>query len=281
MNTRYAERNTAMESKKFTGEQLERYSRHFVLTEIGMSGQAKLLSSKILVIGAGAIGSSSLIYLAAAGVGTLGIADCDNVELSNLQRQIIHNTDSVGTSKLESAKNTIKKHNPDVKVILHEGRVTPENINGIISAYDFIIDATDNFETKFLINDACVLGHKPYSHAGIVRFEGQATTYVPEKGPCLRCLLGRVPPPSDYSTCAQIGVLGAATGITGSIQACEAIKYVLGIGNLLTDRVLKFDALTMNFQTIKTPHALSECSVCGTNPTITSLIENKAEYERS
>lgn len=263
----------------FSGEQLERYSRHFVLPEIGVSGQKRLLQAKILVIGAGALGSAALMYLAAAGVGTIGIADYDNIELSNLQRQIIHRTDRVGTSKAESAKKTITAVNPDVHVNLYPVKLTADNIQDIISQYDFIIDGTDRFESKFLINDACVLSRKPYSHAGVVRFGGQSMTYVPGKGPCLRCLLGSVPPASETMTCSQAGVLGAAAGILGNIQALEAVKYLLGTGNLLTGRILSFDGLKMNFHITKIPDSSPCCSVCGKNPSILNLADNNAEYE--
>ena len=263
----------------FSEDQLERYSRHFVLPEIGVSGQIRLQQAKVLVIGAGALGSAALMYLAAAGVGTIGVADYDKVELSNLQRQIIHRTDRVGTGKTASAKKTILEINPDIDVVLHPIKLTADNIQEIISPYDFIIDGTDRFESKFLINDACVLSRKPYVHAGVVRFEGQAMTYVPEKGPCLRCLLGSVPPASETMTCSQAGVLGAVTGILGSIQALETIKYLLGNGDLLTGRILNFDGLKMNFHITNIPASSPHCSVCGENPSILSLAGNRAEYE--
>ncbi len=264
----------------FTSNQLERYSRHFVLSEIGALGQKKLLSSKVLVIGAGALGSAALMYLAAVGVGKIGIADYDRVELSNLQRQIIHSTASVGEYKVKSAEERISALNPDVKAVLYNEKITVDNIRDIIRQYDFIIDCSDNFQTKFLINDACVLEHKPYSHGGIVRFEGQTMTYVPNEGACLRCLLKTVPPQDSSCTCSQAGVLGAATGVLGSIQACEAIKYLLGIGRLLTGRILKIDTLAMDFRIIKIPHSSRDCDVCGTNPTITSLEDNRRDYEQ-
>lgn len=265
----------------FSEEQLERYSRHFVLREIGVSGQKRLLASKVLVIGAGALGSSTLMYLAAAGVGTLGIADYDTVETSNLQRQIIHNAGNVGIKKTLSAEHTVKSLNSDVTVKLHSERMTADNIQSIISDYDFIIDGTDRFESKFLINDACVLSQKPYSHAGAVRFEGQLMTYVPGKGPCLRCILENVPPVETTLTCSQAGVLGAVTGVLGSLQALEAIKYLLGIGELLVGKVLHFDGLTMQFRNVKLSESNPDCPVCGNRPTITSLIDNKEEYKES
>lgn len=262
-------------------EQAERYSRHFVLREIGVSGQKRLLSSKVLVIGAGALGSSALMYLASAGVGTIGIADYDCVERSNLQRQIIHRTEHIGMKKTESASRTLKGINPDTTVNLYSERVTPNNIQSMIEQYDFVIDGTDRFESKFLINDACVLSSKPYSHAGAVRFEGQTMTYVPKQGPCLRCLIDKVPPREQTMSCSQAGVLGAVTGILGSIQASEAIKYLLGIGELLVGRVLRIDALSMRMQTVNVGPVNAECRICGSHPTILSLSDNIEEYEEN
>lgn len=267
-----------------TGEQAQRYSRHFVLREIGVGGQKRLLQSRVLVIGAGGLGSSAIMQLAAAGVGVLGIADYDIVDLSNLQRQTIHRTKDVGTEKVLSAKRAVEELNPDVTVQLHSERMTADNIQSVIEPYDFVLDCTDRFETKFLINDACVLSKKPYSHAGAVRFEGQALTYVPsedtvEKAPCLRCLLGGVPPLEDTVTCSQAGVLGAVTGVIGGVQAMEAVKFLLGRGELLTGRVLHFDGLSMGVRVTDIPHADKHCAVCGENPTILSLADNRDEYE--
>lgn len=266
---------------KFSADQLERYSRHFVLSEIGVKGQKRLLESKVLVVGAGALGSVSLMYLAAAGVGTIGIADDDAVTLSNLQRQIIHRTENIGMEKIQSAKQTIASINPDVNVILHHTRLNADNCPEIIAPYDFIIDSTDSFESKFLINDGCVLSKKPYVHGGVVRFSGQAMTYIPGEGPCLRCILEGVPPREEDVTCTEAGVVGAATGIIGSIEAMEAIKYLLGMekDSLLVGRVLHFDGLKMSFQTMRIPKASPDCSVCGSDPTIRSLDENRADYE--
>lgn len=263
----------------FSEDQLERYSRHFVLREIGVSGQKKLLSSKVLVIGAGALGSAALMYLAAAGVGTIGIADYDCVELSNLQRQIIHRTENAGMPKTVSAEQTLKAINPDISVVLHSMQVTADNIEDIISPYDFVIDGTDRFETKFLINDACVLLEKPYSHAGAVRFGGQTMTYVPKNGPCLRCLLGEIPPHDQNTMCSEAGVLGAVTGIIGSIQAAEAVKYLLGIGELLSGRILTLDALSMDIRIVRMEKSDPRCIVCGEAPDILSLSENRDQYE--
>lgn len=264
---------------RFSEEQLERYSRHFVLREIGAAGQKRLLESKVLVIGAGGLGSPALLYLAAAGVGTIGVADFDRVDRSNLQRQILHRADSVGMDKVLSAKRAIQQLNPDVTVQVHGERMTADNIRDAIAPYDFVIDATDRFESKFLVNDACVLSEKPYSHAGVVRFEGQAMTYLPHRGPCLRCLVGSVPPEGANLTCARVGVLGAVVGILGSIQATEAIKYLLGAGEPLTGRVLHLDALTMRVSFTDIPGGNPHCGVCGKNPTILSLRDNRREYE--
>lgn len=258
-------------------QQTQRYSRHFVLREIGVSGQEKLLSAKVLVIGAGGLGSAALMYLAAAGVGTIGIADCDQVEVSNLQRQIIHRTDRLGMAKTLSARQTLEAINPDVTLELYQERVMPDNIQAIIEPYDFIIDGADRFETKFLINDACVLSRKPFSHAGVVRFGGQTMTYVPGRGPCLRCLLKTVPLREEL--CAQVGVLGSVTGILGSIQATEAVKYVLGIGELLVGRLLLVDGLSMSIQEVDMGPANTECRICGDHPAITSILDNRKDYE--
>lgn len=264
---------------RFSEEQLERYSRHFVLREIGVSGQKRLLKSKVLVIGAGGLGSPALLYLAAAGVGTIGVADFDRVDLSNLQRQILHRTDSVGMDKALSAKRAVERLNPDVNVRAYQERMTADNIRDVIAPYDFVIDATDRFESKFLVNDACVLSEKPYSHAGVVRFEGQTMTYLPHRGPCLRCLMGSVPPAAANLTCAQVGVLGAVAGILGSIQAAEAIKYLLGVGEPLAGRILHLDALTMRISFTDVPGGNPRCKVCGKNPAILNLRDNRREYE--
>ena len=243
-------------------EQLERYSRNILLKEVGIRGQQTLLSSKVLVIGAGGLGSSSILYLAAAGIGTIGIADKDKVELSNLNRQIIHNTGRVGKLKTESAKQTINELNPDIKINIYN-EISSKNISGIVSQYDFVIDATDNFETKFLINDACVKEEKPFCHAGIVGFQGQLMTYVPNKGCCYRCVFKEPPKKECVSSCSTDGVLGAAVGIIGSLQAIEAIKYILGTGELLTGYLLTYDALTSEFRKIKLPPPNKECPACG------------------
>lgn len=256
-----------------TDEQLERYSRHIILKEVGAKGQKKLLNAKVLIIGAGGLGAPAAMYLAAAGVGTIGIADADEVDLSNLQRQIIHGTADVGKAKVKSAQETIAQMNPDVTVNTYRTFVSADNIRDLIKDYDFIIDGTDNFPAKFLINDACVLEKKPFSHAGIIRFKGQLMTYVPGEGPCYRCVFKNPPPKDAVPTCKQAGVIGAMGGVIGSLQAMEAIKYIIGKGELLTGYLLTYDALTMEFHKIKLPKDTHNCAVCGDNPTITELID--------
>lgn len=258
----------------FTNEQLERYSRHIILKEVGVKGQKKLLESKVLIIGTGGLGAPAAMFLAAAGVGTIGLVDYDAVELSNLQRQIIHLTRDVGKPKVLSGKETIREMNPDVHVVDYQERVSADNIIDVIKDqdYDFVIDGTDNFPTKFLINDACVLTETPFSHAGIIRFQGQTMTYLPGQGPCYRCVFHEPPPPDAVPTCKQAGVLGVMGGIIGTIQATEAIKYIVGIGDLLNGALLTYDALQMNFRKIKlSPN--SDCPVCGQEPTIKQLID--------
>jgi len=251
-------------------EQLERYSRNILLKEIGIKGQENLLSSKVIVVGAGGLGSPAAMYLASAGIGTIGIADKDEVELSNLNRQIMHKTCNIGKLKTNSAKQTINEINPDIKINIYN-EISSQNISEIISQYDFVIDATDNFETKFLINDACVIAKKPFSHAGIVGLQGQTMTYVPEKSCCYRCVFKQPPPKDCVVTCAQAGVLGAAAGIIGTIQATEAIKYILGVGDLLTGYLLTYNALNAEFRKIKLPERDENCLVCGKEPTIKKL----------
>ncbi len=252
-------------------EQLERYARHISLEEVGEIGQQKLLNSKVLVIGAGGLGSPALMYLVASGVGTIGIADDDCVDLSNLQRQIIHLNSDIENKKVKSAESKLKAMNPDVKINTYSMRINKYNIMDLIKDYDFILDCTDNFETKFLINDACVIAKKPFSHAGILRFEGQLMTYVPNQGACYRCIFKSPPPLGTVPTVRQVGVIGAVCGVTGTLQALEAIKYILGKGELLTGHMLCFNALTMQFRKIKLPEDNHNCSVCGDNPSITSL----------
>ena len=256
----------------FTNEQLERYSRHIILQEVGVKGQKKLLNASVLIIGAGGLGAPAALYLAAAGVGTIGIVDADEVDLSNLQRQVIHTTNDVGKAKVKSAAETMEAINPDVTVKTYRTFVDSSNIMDLIKDYDFIIDGTDNFPAKFLINDACVMAKKPFSHAGIIRFKGQLMTYVPGEGPCYRCVFKNPPPKDAVPTCKQAGVIGAMGGVIGSLQAMEAIKYIIGTGDLLTGKLLTYDALKMEFHTIKLPKD-DHCAVCGDEPTITELID--------
>jgi len=251
--------------------QIERYGRNISLKEVGTKGQEKLFASKVLIIGAGGLGSPAALYLAAAGVGTIGLADCDRVDLSNLQRQIIHFTDDVGTPKVVSAEAKIQRLNPDVDVKVHHTRVCASNISRIIADYDFVIECTDNFPAKFLINDACVLSARPYSYAGVLRFDGQTITVLPYTSPCYRCVFID-PPSSTVPGCSGVGVLGGIPGIIGTIQAVEALKYLLGVGELLTGRLLVFEALEMRFREVKVSRS-PDCPVCGENPVITSLID--------
>lgn len=256
----------------FTEERLERYSRHIILKEIGIKGQERLYKSKVLIIGAGGLGAPVGLYLAAAGVGTLGVVDADKVDLSNLQRQVIHHTTDVGTLKVESAASKMRAINPDIAVQTHHVFVSAENIGHLIEGYDFVIDGTDNFAAKFLINDACVLAGIPYSHGGILRFNGQTMTVLPRKSACYRCVFVKPPPTGVVPTCSQAGVLGAIAGMLGTIQAAEALKHVTGVGKLLTDALLTFDALEMNFRKVKVKRN-PQCPICGDNPTITALFD--------
>ncbi|MBQ7148423.1 MAG: thiazole biosynthesis adenylyltransferase ThiF [Pseudobutyrivibrio sp.] len=260
-----------------TDEQIERYSRHIILKEVGAKGQKKLLNAKVLIIGAGGLGAPAAMYLAAAGVGTIGIVDADEVDLSNLQRQIIHSTADIGKPKVKSAKETMNAMNPDVEVKTYHKFVDSTNIRELIREYDFVIDGTDNFPAKFLINDACVMEKKPFSHAGIIRFKGQLMTYVPGQGPCYRCVFKNPPPKDAVPTCKQAGVIGAMGGVIGSLQAMEAIKYIVGVGQLLTGYLLTYDAVNQEFRKIKLPADTHSCPVCGDHPTITELIDYEQE----
>ncbi|MBN2738044.1 MAG: HesA/MoeB/ThiF family protein [Spirochaetales bacterium] len=230
-------------------DQITRYSRHILLKEVGLSGQEKLFGAKVLVIGTGGLGSPISLYLGAAGIGTIGIADMDRVDLSNLQRQIAHTTDSIGQLKVESAQKRINAINPEVKVIAINEKIDAKNIINIISEYDFILEATDNFTTKYLVNDAAILTDKAFNQGGILSFQGQTITHLPGTA-SYRCVYPQAPPENTSRGCSRTGVLGAVAGILGTIQATEAIKYILGIGDLLINRVLTFDALSMEFRTI-------------------------------
>ncbi len=257
---------------QYTSEQLIRYSRHFLLPEVGEDGQAKLLQAKVLMIGAGGLGSPSAYYLAAAGVGTIGIIDNDVVDISNLQRQILHANDRVGMAKVESAKKTLEALNPDVKVVPYHAKLTSENIMEIIKDYDLVVDGCDNFPTRYLVNDACVLARKPNVHGSIFQFEGQATVFYPGKGPCYRCLYPEPPPAELAPSCAEAGVLGVLPGLIGVIEALEAVKIILGKGETLVGRLLHFNTLTMEINTLKLRRD-PNCPMCGDHPTIHELID--------
>ena len=233
-----------------TEQQQERYARHIMLEGVGEEGQQRLLNSKVLIIGVGGLGSPAAIYLAAAGVGTIGIVDSDVVELSNLQRQIIHSGQDLGSPKVLSARKKMTAINEDVQVVSHQLRVDAATIEDLIKPYDFVIDATDNFDAKFLINDACVLAGKPYSHGGILKFDGQALTVLPGKSPCYRCIFSEPPPAETALACSRAGVIGVLPGIIGTIQATEAIKFLIGKGELLTGRLLTYNVLAMKFREV-------------------------------
>lgn len=256
----------------FTEEQIERYSRHIILPEVGGAGQRALLEAKVLLIGAGGLGSPVGLYLAAAGVGKLGVVDSDEVELSNLQRQVLHRTADLGRPKCLSAKETMEGLNPDVEVVPHQVRLTAENALDIISGYDVVADGSDNFATRFLVNDACVMAGRPLSHAGILRFEGQLTTILPGRGPCYRCLYPEPPPPGMVPSCQEAGILGATAGVVGLLQATEVLKLVLGIGEPLAGRLLMFNALDMSFREVRVARDPG-CALCGERPRITSLVD--------
>lgn len=259
--------------------QLDRYSRHIILDDVGPDGQKDLLDAEVLVLGAGGLGSPIIQYLAAAGVGTLGIADDDEVELSNLQRQIIHGDDDVGRKKVDSAAEFVEDLNPDVTVRKHDTRVTKENIEGLIVDYDFVVDGTDNFQTRYLVNDACTLAGQPFSHGAIFRFEGQITTFTTEEdAPCYRCLFPEAPPDGMVPNCATAGVLGVLPGTVGCIQATETVKAILGKGELLEGRLIFYDALNMEFDTVEIKKD-DDCPVCGDDPAIDSVQE--VEYTDS
>ena len=258
----------------FTTDQLHRYSRHIILKEVGVEGQLSLNRARVLVVGAGGLGSPVALYLAAAGVGTLGIIDDDVVELSNLQRQIIHATPDVGRHKVESASNSLQAMNPDVKVLPYKFKLCADNVLSIVKEYDFVVDGTDNFAAKFLVNDACVLAGIPFSHGGVLRFAGQAMTILPGESACYRCVFRQPPPEDAVSSCSQAGILGAIAGILGTIQATEVLKFITGNGQLLTNTLMSFDALTMDFRKIPLSRQ-EDCPVCGLEPSITSPVDYK------
>ena len=246
-------------------EERERYSRQMLLTGVGEAGQKKLFAAKVLVVGAGGLGSPAAMYLAASGVGEIGVIDDDVVDLSNLQRQIAHRTADIGRKKTDSMTRALAALNPAVRINAYCEQISEDNIEDIFCdrSYDFVLDCTDNFPTKFLINDACVRLHKPFSHAGITGFSGQIMTVVPQKGPCYRCIFENVPEEGTVPTSREVGVLGAAVGVMGSLQAVEAVKYILNIGELLIGRLMVYDALTMKFRAVDLPERNESCAACG------------------
>ena len=254
---------------ELTDSQRERYARHLVLANFGEEGQKSLLESSVLIVGAGGLGSPAALYLAAAGVGRIGILDSDAVDLSNLQRQIAHSVPDIGTPKAASAAASMRAINPDIEVVPHCMRLTADNALQTIAPYDFVIEASDNFSTKFLVNDACVLAGKPFCFGAVLRFHGQIMTYVPGRGPCYRCVFKEAPPADAVPNCAQAGIIGAVPGVIGCLQAMEAIKYLAGVGELLCGRLLAYDAFYGDFTEIAIPEREPECPVCGKHPTIT------------
>ena len=260
----------------FTSEERARYSRHLIMPEVGMAGQRTLKAARVLCIGAGGLGSPAALYLAAAGIGTLGLIDADRVELSNLQRQLLHGTGDVGRSKLESARARLGEVNPHVVAQLYEGRFTSENATEIVANYDVVIDGSDNFPTRYLSNDVCVFARKPNIYGSVFRFDGQSSVFAPHLGgPCYRCLFPEPPPAGTVPNCAEAGVLGVLPGIIGMMQAIEAIKLILGLGDSLVGRLVHFDALKMKFREFnlrRDPH----CPVCGDNPSIVELVDYEA-----
>jgi molybdopterin/thiamine biosynthesis adenylyltransferase/rhodanese-related sulfurtransferase len=261
-----------IELPKLTNDEISRYSRHLILPEVGMEGQQRLKAAKVLCVGTGGLGAPLALYLAAAGVGTIGLVDFDTVDMSNLQRQIIHSTSTVGKLKVDSAEIMLKGLNPTLNVIKHNTMLTSANALEILKDYDVIADGTDNFQTRYLVNDACVLLNKPNAYASIFRFEGQASVFGTKEGPCYRCLYPEPPPPGLVPSCAEGGVLGILPGLLGVIQATEVIKLILKIGDPLIGRLLLVDALGMGFRTLKL-RKNKDCPVCGEHPTVTELID--------
>jgi molybdopterin/thiamine biosynthesis adenylyltransferase/rhodanese-related sulfurtransferase len=255
-----------------TREELARYARHVILPDVGVDGQRRLKGARVLLVGAGGLGSPAAMYLAAAGIGTLGIVDSDDVDASNLQRQILHDTASMGRPKVESARDRVKAINPNVSVEMHQVRLTSANALQILDRYDVVLDGADNFPTRYLVNDACVLLGKPNAFGAIFRFEGQASVFGARNGPCYRCIYPEPPPPGLVPSCAEAGVFGVLPGIVGTIQATETIKLILGVGETLVGRLLVYDAMRMTFRELKVPKD-PECPVCGTKPTVRELID--------
>ena len=264
---------------EFTEDQLQRYSRHIILPEVGGKGQKKMLGAKVFIVGAGGLGCPVGYYLAAAGIGTIGIIDNDQVELSNLQRQIAHNTSRIGVPKVESVKSTFESLNPDVKVIALKEKITKDNILDLIRDYDVVVDGSDNFPTRYLVNDACVMMKKPLVSGAILKFEGQVTTILPGEGHCYRCLFEEMPPAGLVPSCQEAGVIGAIPGVVGSLQAIEVFKLILGKGETLKNTLLIYDALRTTFRRVKVPKN-PDCPVCGDRPTITELRDYDAGYCR-
>ncbi len=265
--------NERVSGVSLTGEETARYSRHLIMPEVTTDGQRRLKAARVLCIGAGGLGSPAALYLAAAGVGTIGIVDFDEVDLSNLQRQILHGTKDVGRSKLESAQDRLRDINPEIEIELHQCRFSSENASKIVSEYDVVVDGSDNFATRYLSNDVCVFASKPNVYGSVFRFEGQTTVFAPYLGgPCYRCLFPEPPPPDSVPNCAQAGVLGVLPGIIGTLQAVEAIKLIVGIGEPLIGRLLHFDALKVKFRELNLRRD-PQCPVCGENPTIFSPID--------
>jgi adenylyltransferase/sulfurtransferase len=261
----------------FTEEQLQRYSRHIILPEVGGKGQKKISGAKVFIIGAGGLGCPVGYYLTAAGVGDIAVIDNDHVELSNLQRQIAHSINTLGMNKAESAKRTFEALNPDVSVTIFKERITSKNILDLIKDYDVVVDGSDNFPTRYLVNDACVISKKPRVSGAILRFEGQVTTILPDKGPCYRCLFEVPPPPGLVPSCQEAGVLGVLPGVVGALQATEVLKLILGKGKPLSGQLLIYDALGVNFRKVKIPKN-PDCAICGTQPTIKQLTDSQEEY---
>jgi len=255
-----------------TEQQIERYSRQIILQQVGGAGQERLLSSRVLIIGAGGLGAPAALYLAAAGVGIIGIMDADKVDLTNLQRQIIHYSADIGIEKVKSAESKMRAINPDIIIKVYPESARADNIRRIIREYDFVIDGTDNFAAKFLINDACYFERIPFSHAGILRFDGQLITVLPGRTTCYRCIFRSAPPLNAVPSCSQAGVLGSLAGVIGSLQATETLKYLLGAGELLTGTLLTYNALTMEFRKVRL-NRNPNCPLCGTNPRITELMD--------
>jgi molybdopterin/thiamine biosynthesis adenylyltransferase len=260
-----------MATNSLTPEQVQRYSRHIIMPQLGSKGQRKLLDSKVLIVGAGGLGGPVAIYLALAGVGTIGIVDFDVVDLSNLQRQVLHDSETVGMRKVESAQRTLARYNPGVKVVAHEFPIISENAMELIADYDIVVNGADNFATRYLVNDAAYLSRKPLVDGSILIFDGQLTTYLPGHG-CYRCLFPTPPPPGLVPNCAEAGVLGALTGTIGSMQAIEVVKLIVGVGDLMVGRLLLVDALSMEFRMVKTRRDPG-CPLCGDIPTVTELID--------